>query len=182
LSSSSEGKRIGASLGLNGAVLSGGIGGDVYVDSGLSKAQQAAVLAEAIRFYSKHPQVAAVFTKAQLETLPLPSGNPKDWSLEQRARASFDPDRSGDLVVLLKPWVSAIAVPRDSVATHGTPWDYDRRVPILFWRRGMVASDHAEAIDTVDIMPTLAAMLGIPVDSSKLDGRCLRQITGVACR
>jgi hypothetical protein len=46
----------------------------------------------------------------------------------------------------------------------------------------MVASDHAEAIDTVDIMPTLAAMLGIPVDSSKLVGRCLRQITGVACR
>ena len=26
------------------------------------------------------------------------------------------------------------------VATHGSAWDYDRRVPVLFWRKGMAAA------------------------------------------
>ena len=54
------------------------------------------------------------------------------------------------------------------MATHGSPWDYDRRVPILFWRAGMEAADRAEAIETVDIMPTLAASLGLRIDSSEI--------------
>ena len=67
-----------------------------------------------------------------------PSGPPDSWTLIQRARASFDPLRSGDFYVMLKPRITPIAdASRGSVATHGSVWDYDRRVPILFWRRGM---------------------------------------------
>ena len=67
---------------------------------------------------------------------------PDKWSLIERARASFDPERSGDFVVLLKPRHHADRRhQRSYVATHGSPWDYDRRVPILFWRRGMAPAD-----------------------------------------
>jgi arylsulfatase A-like enzyme len=67
------------------------------------------------------------------------------------------------------------------VATHGSPWDYDRRVPILFWRRAMPGVNRNDSIETVDIMPTLAAMLGVRIDPKSVDGECLTGIQGVAC-
>ena len=77
-------------------------------------------------------------------------------------------------MVLLKRDITPIPNPSGGyVATHGSPWDYDRRVPILFWRPGMRRNDRPEHVATVDIMPTLAAMLALPVDASKIDGRCL---------
>ena len=57
------------------------------------------------------------------------------------------------------------------VETHGSPWDYDRRVPILFWRRGMLGFEQPLSVETVDIMPTLAATIGLSVPP--VDGRCL---------
>ena len=59
---------------------------------------------------------------------------------------------------MLKPRITPIAdASRGSVATHGSVWDYDRRVPILFWRRGMAGFEQPLSVETVDIMPTLAA-------------------------
>ena len=62
--------------------------------------------------------------------------------------------------------------------THGSPWDYDRRVPILFWRKGMTGFEQPLSVETVDIVPTLAATIGLPV--SGLDGRCLDLDPGAA--
>ncbi len=136
LSASAVGTEIAHKLGIDGQVLFGGTGGDIYLDPKLTSAQRIAVEAEALRIFRAHPQVEAVFTRAELERTPVPTGSPDKWSLLQRARASFDPQRSGDLVVLLKKGVSLVAKPHEGdVATHGSPWDYDRRVPILFWRK-----------------------------------------------
>ena len=157
----------------------------MYIDRGLPPAQRARVLAEVLRSYRTHPQVAAAFSSAELSRAPNPSGPPDAWTLIDRARASFDPERSGDLVVMLKPLVTPIADPsRGYVATHGSPWDYDRRVPILFWRRGLTGFEQPRAVETVDIMPTLASILGVPVAPGSIDGRCLDLIEGPAtsCR
>ena len=131
--------------------------------------------------YRAHPQVAAAFSKDQLARTPSPSGNPTNWTLIQRARASFDSSRSGDVYVLLKPNITPIGHVTGSVATHGSPWDYDRRVPILFWRSGMAPSDRGEAIETIDIMPTLGAEIGLAIDPAGIDGKCLTGIQGIAC-
>jgi len=169
------GKAIGAKLGLSGPILIGeSANGDVYIDTGLKAADRRRVEVAALAAYRADPQVEAVFARAELERVRVPTASPDKWSLAERARASFDPRRSGDLVVLLKRNITPIADPsRGYVATHGSPWDYDRRVPILFWRSGAVANDRAEAVSAVDIMPTLAALLGIRVDPSSIDGRCL---------
>jgi len=66
------------------------------------------------------------------------------------------------------------------VATHGSPWDYDRRVPILFWRPGIAPVTRNEAISTVDILPTLQAMLALKLTPG-IDGHCLTGISGIAC-
>jgi hypothetical protein len=173
LAASAVGKSIGAKLGLAGPVLFGDVSGDMYVDHSLSPADQARALDEAVRFYRAQPQVAAVFTHDELARTPVPTSSPDGWSLLQRARASFDPQRSGDFVVILKEHVTSIGHVTKSVATHGSPWDYDRRVPILFWRPGFRGATVQAPADTVDIMPTLAALIGLPLAPGSVDGHCL---------
>ena len=165
------GAGIGRDLKISGPVLLGGEG-DVWADAALSPADKRRVLAEAVKRYATMPQVAAVFTAAQIAATPRPTNPPETWTLLERARESFDPTRSGDLVVLLKPRVTSIEKPGPGyVETHGSPWDYDRRVPILFWRKGMSGFEQPLSVETVDIAPTLAATIGLRL--SDVDGRCL---------
>ncbi|MEO5866509.1 MAG: alkaline phosphatase family protein [Sphingomonas sp.] len=184
LAPANMGKAIAAKLGIAGRTLRGDIpNGDVWLDAALTPAQRTAVLAEAVAAYKAHPQVAAVFTAAQIGRSPEPSGPVENWTLLEKARASFDPSRSGDLLVFLKSRVTAIPGSLAGfVATHGSPWNYDRRVPIVFWRKGMAGFDHPGGVETVDIAPTLAAQIGLAMP--KVDGKCLDLGAGrgAACR
>ena len=177
-------KAINAALaektGLSGDIIyADGAQGDFYISNTLNAAQRKRVRDEAIKLLSAHPQVEAVLTKEAIAATPSPSGPPEYWSLLQKARASFDPQRSGDFLVLLKPQVTPIADPMGgSVATHGSPWNHDRRVPILFWRKGMASFEQPMGVETVDILPTLAATIGLPVSKSEIDGRCLDLAAG----
>ena len=165
------GTAIARDMGLPGSVLLG-TEGDVYVDATLPAATRAKVLAEAIRRYRAMPQIAAAFTAAEIMATPMPTSPPETWSLIERARASFTPERSGQLIALLKPRVTSIvAAGNGYIETHGSPWDYDRRVPILFWRKGMTPFEQPLSVETVDIMPTLAGTIRLPVSGQ--DGRCL---------
>ena len=76
--------------------------------------------------------------------------------------------------------ITPIADTTRYVATHGSPWDYDRRVPILFWRPGATGATIEHSAETIDIMPTLAGMIGLPVEAGSVDGRCLSDVPG-AC-
>jgi predicted AlkP superfamily pyrophosphatase or phosphodiesterase len=179
------GKEIAAKLGIAKPVLFGDIpNGDVYIARELTPAQHKAVEAAAIAYYKAAPQVAEVFTQAQILATPSPKGPPEKWSLIERARASYKTGRSGELIVFLKPRVTPIPDPtKGFVATHGSPYDYDRRVPILFWRKGMTGFEHAGSVETVDIAPTLAHQIALPLTAPKMDGRCLDlNASGAPCR
>jgi hypothetical protein len=149
--------------------------GDFYINRKLDPAQRARVSAALVGILKAHPQVAGVYTNDELAKTPLPSGNPQDWSLKERARATWHQGRSGDVVMLLDRTVTPIPEPFPGtyVATHGSAFDYDRRVPILFWRRGMRNFEQPQPVETVDIAPTLAAVLGLKVADGSFDGRCL---------
>ena len=147
--------------------------GDIWIDRTISAAARKKVLASAVAAYRAHPLVAAVFTHAELARTPISKNPPETWSLIERARASFYAPRSGDLYVALKPYVTPIPDPSGGyVATHGSIWDYDRRVPILFWRQGMARFEQPLSVPTVDIAPTLAGILKLPVESGAFDGQC----------
>ena len=169
-------------LGLPGFGLLGeGAFGDVYLDRNLPAADRAKLMTVAILAYRKHPQIEAVFTAEELAATPLPTGPVDRWTMRERARTSFMAGRSGDFVVLLKRDITPIADTSRYISTHGSPWDYDRRVPILFWRKGMTASNRNQAIETIDIMPTLAAMIGLTVPAAEIDGKCLADVPGATC-
>ena len=97
----------------------------------------------------------------------------------ERAKASFDPERSGDFVVLLKEFVTPVPeIELGLTATHGSPWSYDRRVPILFWWKGVQGFEQPNAVETADILPTLASFIGLDVPKNEIDGRCLDLMAG----
>ena len=158
--------------------LLGGHEGDVYVNRNLSPALQQKALVDGVAALRANPQVEAVFTSSEIAATAPPAASPDRWSLIERARASYHPGLSGDLYVVLKKDVTPIANPTGTVGTHGGPWDYDRRVPILFWRPGLSGSTIEQPIETVDIMPTLAAQLGLVLPAGSVDGHCLPQAAG----
>jgi alkaline phosphatase len=172
------GAALASELGLTGTVILGPeFTSDVYFSAAIPGAKRPALLQAALRKYRSHPQVEIVFTKSELLAAPAPGGAVDEWTLLERAKASFDPERSGDLVVLLKPYITLFDKPknleRDYVASHGTPWGYDRRVPILFWWNGITGFEQPAAVETVDIMPTLAGLIGLPIAADEIDGRQL---------
>lgn len=161
------------------ALMGDGPFGDIYLSRKIPADKRGAVLDAALKHYRTHPQVEAALTREEIAATPSPSGPPEDWSLIQRMRASFDPERSGDFYVALKRYVTPI--PNTSfgyVATHGSPWGYDRRVPILFWWQGAAPYEQPNGIETADILPTLASLIGLDVPRDEIDGRCVDLIAG----
>ena len=153
--------------------------GDYYIDLSFDAATKAKVKTEAMAMFAAHPQVHSVIDGAALAAMPMPTGPVEEWTVAERTRASFHPDRSGDFLVVLKKGVTPIAsTARGYVATHGSPWDYDRRVPIMFWRKGMTPFEQPLSVKTVDIAPTLGALIGLDVFGEGVDGRCLDLAAG----
>ena len=58
------------------------------------------------------------------------------------------------------------------IAEHGTPYDQDARVPIIFWGRWFREGRFAERALVVDMAPTLARVADV-VPFERLDGRVL---------
>ncbi len=178
LSGAALSRTIGAATGVTSPggplVFADGAGGDYFVARDIAPADRARAIAALAQTLAANPQVALAMTADELARVPLPTGSPQDFTLAQRARASFYAGRSGDVVALLKRGVVGVMKPaKGYIATHGSPWDYDRRVPVLFWRKGMAGFEQPAPVETVDIAPTLAAIAGLRIAPGEMDGRCL---------
>ncbi len=83
----------------------------------------------------------------------------------------FDPARSNVVAVFtLAPYCYWAGV---TIATHGTPHDYDARVPVIFYGAGVSAGKRTEPARVVDMAPTLAALVGVS-PTEPTDGHVLR--------
>jgi len=73
------------------------------------------------------------------------------------ARLSYVAGRSGDLVFLSDPyWIG-----QANGTTHGTVYDYDQRVPLLFAGAGIKPGRYLVPATPADLAPTLAHLVGI---------------------
>lgn len=80
-------------------------------------------------------------------------------------------ERSADIIMVRAANVTGVGRVSGNIAGHGTPWDSDRRLPILFWKPGAAAQERFLHIRTIDIAPTLATVIG--VDRPPVAGRSL---------
>jgi predicted AlkP superfamily pyrophosphatase or phosphodiesterase len=135
---------------------------------------RAKLTAAAVAWLKAQADVAVVFTANEVAAAkPAPDTSPDKLTLIERFYESYVPGRSGDIMIALTQGTyPSIPVSADSaVAGHGSPWDYDRRVPILFWWPGVTPDDRKTPIETVDIAPTLAGIAN--VKAPPVDGKCL---------
>jgi arylsulfatase A-like enzyme len=85
----------------------------------------------------------------------------------------FHRERSGDVLVIPRPFVQITNFPRGT--NHITPYKYDTHVPILMMGKSIRAGWSYQRADVRDITPTLAAMLGV-TPPAQATGRVLHEI------
>ena len=83
----------------------------------------------------------------------------------------FPPDNPPVLVVTLTPYSIWGNGPE---ADHGSPYDYDAHVPVIFVGRPFRTGHYATPVRVVDMAPTLAAVIGV-APTGRLDGHVLRE-------
>lgn len=145
---------------------------DVYFSTGTYdrlKADPAAMRAvlDAVRSVAG---VADVYRAEEVQDRPATQS-----LLRMAEAASYFPGRSGDLLVVPKPyWLvtwGPAGKPRDYGTGHGTPYYYDQHVPVLLMGWGIEHGQYFGRITPADIAPTLAALCGVTLSSH--DGRVL---------
>jgi predicted AlkP superfamily pyrophosphatase or phosphodiesterase len=116
------------------------------------------------------PGIARVFNADELTGARDTLGD----SVERESEASYFPGRSGDFIVIARPYYQfATSASRRSGTTHGSPYGYDRRVPLFLFGGGIRKAQYLAPAEPIDIAPTLAFLCGITLPAA--DGRILNE-------
>ncbi len=85
---------------------------------------------------------------------------PRDQGeLGRRISDSIYPGRSGDLYLVPDP--HTLLLQEDALgATHGSPWSYDSRVPVLLWGASVPSGRVRRPVGVASLAPTVARLLG----------------------
>jgi arylsulfatase A-like enzyme len=80
-------------------------------------------------------------------------------------RKSWHPARSPDVQFTLRPyWMFSRGT---TMTTHGSPYDYDTHVPLLFYGPAWIHPWRADSrVEMSDLAPTLARLLRVPAPSA----------------
>jgi hypothetical protein len=146
-------------------------GDEVYFKPGVygRLKQDPAALRAVIDAVMNIPGVVRVLTTDEIA--PSAARASKD-SVVRAAALGYFPDRSGDLLVVLKEnWILAGAG-----TTHGSAYAYDQRVPVILYGAGIRRGIHQEAVTPADIAPTFASMIDLRLPSP--DGQVLKSALG----
>jgi len=143
-------------------------------EAGLDPAEVEAFVVEEV---TKLPAIERAFSPADLETT-----SESDEDLADYVRRNRHPARSGQIHPVQPPYwfmhstEEASKFGLDSLAAiHGSPWAYDRHVPIFFAGHGIPARKVSRPVGPHEIAPTLSAYLGVKPPSGS-DGSVLKEV------
>ena len=115
---------------------------------------RAAMARDAAAALRLHPSVQAAWSADELLSDPAP--------LARRMAASWAPGRGGDVVLLLRPYHLPVAEAGPVTGSrHGSPYTYDRHVPLVLWGDGVAPGQIEAPVDVVQLTRTLGDVLGI---------------------
>ena len=112
------------------------------------------------------PHIARVYTRSQLL-----SGSVQQDAISRAVSLGFYAPRSGDVILLQEPYYLFEA----TGTSHGTPYEYDTHVPVLFMGTGIKPGVYRSHILVNDIAPTLAEIMGVARPAGAM-GRVLSEI------
>ena len=116
------------------------------------------------------PHVFRVYTREQLLT-----GQVLEDYVSRAVRNGFYRQRSGDLFVIPEAYWFFDEHTDSKGTSHGTPFNYDTHVPIIFMGPGIKAGRYHQTVAVNDIAPTLSALLDVEEPSGSV-GRALTEI------
>jgi hypothetical protein len=129
------------------------------------KLDPAEVRERAAEVVREFPNVARVYTRDQLARNQVP-GDPMD----RRVLNGFHAQRASDLFIVNEPYYMF----EEKGTSHGTPYNYDAHVPIVFLGPGIKPGKYTSRAAVNDIAPTLASLLEVEVPSGSV-GRVLAE-------
>lgn len=134
---------------------------------------QAEVEKAVVAELEKFDGVAAAVSSTALRSASLP-----DTWLNRAILRNFNPKRSGDIYLVFEPNVFINDFDGLTVAScHGSPWQYDTFVPVVFAGAGLKPSRISRPVTPYDIAPTLSAYLGVKPPSASI-GNPLPEVLG----
>lgn len=99
------------------------------------------------------PGVQHVFSGRKLQQTEYTRGI--GWRVQQ----GYMPKRSGNVALALHPnWMEYSR----TGTTHGSPWTYDTRIPLVFCGWNIKAGEYTGLVSIEDIAPTLSHLLRVP--------------------
>ncbi len=122
---------------------------DVYLDAKTisdKKLDAAAVRRAAAAWISKQPDTLLAISRDDV------NGTDPSAGYLPAIRASFHPDRSGDVLMILKPF--HVLESEKAGTSHGQPHGYDTEVPAIFYGKNVKAQVMGQSIRVVDVAPT----------------------------
>ncbi len=123
---------------------------EILKAKGITLEAAAAVVQGAL---AARPEISLVYTRADFA-----SGRRLD-PIGERMRLSYHAKRSPDVVYVTRPFFfdrSPYGV------NHGSPYNYDSHVPLLWYGAGVPAGRRSEPAGVDDLAPTLSKLLGLP--------------------
>jgi predicted AlkP superfamily pyrophosphatase or phosphodiesterase len=130
------------------------------------KIKQSAVEDEAAAAAMTLPYVAHAYTRTQLLRHEAAQSQ-----IDEYVARAFYPQRGPDVIVIMKPYYLS----GSSGTGHGSPYDYDSHVPLIFYGSKVTAGVYAERVGISDVAPTLAAILQVETPSGNV-GHVLTQV------
>jgi predicted AlkP superfamily pyrophosphatase or phosphodiesterase len=117
-------------------------------------------------------QSLSFVTKVYTESVLASAGAVPADSLA-RFRNAYFAGRSPDLLLHRKP-LYLLGGQNQFATDHGSEFDYDTHVPLVFWGSAFKPGVHEQKIATVDLAPTLAWALGVSIQQA-VDGKVLKE-------
>jgi predicted AlkP superfamily pyrophosphatase or phosphodiesterase len=134
--------------------------------AGLNLDEVREVLAEALTL---EPGIHIAATRQMLASWP-------DRKLFEQIRNNYHPVRAGDIYIVQEPyWFNFDKGPVTGM--HGSPWNYDTHVPLIFSGPGIPAGITYRLVQPADVAPTLAALLDMSPPASS-QGAVLPEVFG----
>ena len=103
--------------------------------------------------------IAAALENIEGIHVQLP-GTGSNLPVAQAVDHNQHPQRSGDLYVYQAPYWFLMEGGTLAVM-HGSPWEYDRHVPLIFLGRNIPGGTVTRPVHPIDVAPTLSALIGL---------------------
>lgn len=131
------------------------------------------LLAEVIRAIESQPGVHKVYDGRTLRGAEAAALD----AVGVAAARSYFAERSGDLLITLKPnWIfvsdDKTVIPGNAT-THGSSYPYDQRVPMVLFGAGVKPGRYEQEATPADLAPTLARLCRVPLPTAT--GRVLEE-------